>query len=430
MIFRILLFFHLALGLLFSYNTSYTYYWGVLILVIGLGDIVVNRNSHDRAAMWAAYWVGMEVFLRMVETNLLWESGKYGTIILLMTGFLMEEKSHKTPKYFVYFIVLLIPSILVINFPNNQMAREEVAFNLSGPICLALSSIYFFERGIMVNKLFDILKFIILPVLSMSVYLALVTPDLSQIIFSTESNYETSGGFGPNQVSTVLGIAILIVGVFIYYRKPLTGMIMLDAGLLAYLLFRGLITFSKGGILTAGLALLALVVMNYIIAKRTAVKLNPIVFLVILACISIYIWNATNESTQQMLSYRYSGIHPITLEREDVTSGRLVLLENEIRLFVEHPILGIGPGMTRVYTATHSEFTRLLAEHGVFGLVALFLMIAMPNIHIFQIRKEARPLYFAIFVIVLMTLLHSAMRLAIPAFLYGLLFSLPMVRRN
>ena len=212
----------------------------------------------------------------------------------------------------------------------------------------------------------------------------------------------------------------------------------MDIGLLAYLLFRGLITFSKGGVLTAGVALLVLVIMNYGVSKKSGFKQNPIIFLAILASLSIYIWNITNESTQQMLSYRYSGIHPITLEREDVTSGRLVLLYNEIRLFVENPILGIGPGMTRVYTkelygvrtATHSEFTRLLAEHGIFGLAALFLLVLMPIIHVVQIRKEVRPLYFALLVVVFMTLLHSAMRLAIPGFLYGLLFTLPFVKRN
>ena len=229
--FRILLILHVVLGFLFSLNDGYTYYWGILVLIIGLGDIVVNRNRNDRAALWAAYWVGMEVFLRMADTNLLWESGKYGTIILLMTGFAMEGKEHKLPKYFVYFIILLTPSLLVIDFPDNQMAREEVAFNLSGPVCLAVSSIYFFERGITARKLFEILQFILLPVISMSLYLAVVTPDLSQIVFSTESNFETSGGFGPNQVSTLLGIAVLVVVIFIYYKKPLTGILLLDVGL-------------------------------------------------------------------------------------------------------------------------------------------------------------------------------------------------------
>jgi hypothetical protein len=36
------------------------------------------------------------------------------------------------------------------------------------------------------------------------IYLILYTPSVRDVITGTSSNYETSGGFGPNQVATIL----------------------------------------------------------------------------------------------------------------------------------------------------------------------------------------------------------------------------------
>ena len=65
--------------------------------------------------------------------------------------------------------------------------------------------------------------------------------------------------------------------------------------------------------------------------------------------------------------------------------SRKVILRSELIAFRENPILGIGPGMSRVYRIynfndpkhTHTEYTRLLAEHGIFGLFVIVLLIVI-----------------------------------------------------
>ena len=85
----------------------------------------------------------------------------------------------------------------------------------------------------------------------MTVYLVLYTPDLQEVITGTGSNFAASGGFGPNQVATVLGIGIFVLAVRFFISKELFYHKLFDLALLGLLGFRALVTFSRGGVLTA-----------------------------------------------------------------------------------------------------------------------------------------------------------------------------------
>jgi hypothetical protein len=74
------------------------------------------------------------------------------------------------------------------------------------------------------------------------------TPNIRDIITGTASNYETSGGFGPNQVATFLGL-----GMFIFFSnyfgvsfQDLTTNLVIAANIT----YRGMVTFSRGGMIT------------------------------------------------------------------------------------------------------------------------------------------------------------------------------------
>ena len=73
-----------------------------------------------------------------------------------------------------------------------------------------------FNRKILVSQLNNILLSIGLPIFSTTIYLILYTPDLKEVLVGTGSNFATSGGFGPNQVATVLGI-----GMFVFFSRLL-----------------------------------------------------------------------------------------------------------------------------------------------------------------------------------------------------------------
>jgi O-antigen ligase len=112
-------------------------------------------------------------------------------------------------------------------------------------------------------------------------------------------------------------------------------------------------------------------------------------------------------------------------------SGREVIIESDIRIFLDNPILGIGVGMSSkerekyigFSAPPHTEVTRVLAEHGMFGVVALILYFFAPLKRFFEdisIGSKMFLLGFVIFSII--TSFHSATRIAITVFPYALGF--------
>ena len=64
------------------------------------------------------------------------------------------------------------------------------------------------------------------------------------------------------------------------------------------------------------------------------------------------------------------------------TTGREDIARADLEVWFDNPVLGVGPGVAKEYraatfgraAAAHTEFTRLLAEHGILGLVALIIL--------------------------------------------------------
>ena len=101
-------------------------------------------------------------------------------------------------------------------------------------------------------------------------------------------------------------------------------------------------------------------------------------------------------------------------------------VQNEITLFLENPVLGVGvaKGMelraekTGRQVVSHNEITRTLAEHGSLGIAALLIVIFTP---FFLYLDNKQNLYvFSCVLFWILTINHAAMRLAAPAFIYSL----------
>jgi O-antigen ligase len=104
------------------------------------------------------------------------------------------------------------------------------------------------------------------------------------------------------------------------------------------------------------------------------------------------------------------------------------LFKSELDNFYEHPFFGIGVGGSKydrleeegVVAASHNEVSRLLSEHGMIGLIVLILLIFIPARHILSQPYLARAFLSAFLLFWFLTINHSAMRIAFPAFIYGL----------
>lgn len=427
---------HAMLGIVLYFDRNLGIIWLAFILVGGVWNIISSRNNKHQAVMWAAYLAGAEVLLRMTRTSFFWEMGKYGIILFLVLGLFFSSK--RLSITFIIFFLLLMPSIAMLNLSDFAEARDMISFNLSGPLCLAVSAIYFSNVAMTGKLITSLVRCFAFPVISILIYLFFKTPDIADITFRSSSNFAASGGFGPNQVSLILGFAISLIVVLNFYGISLSGIRILDYIILALLLFRAFVTFSRGGVIGAGLGISTLFII-FLLYNPQRLNFRYIILMLTTVGILFYVWNFTNQVTKSSLTYRYKAIDAKTGKERDITTGRELLFMKELDLFRENKAFGVGPGMAVKFherqfgqiVASHSEYSRLISEHGVFGVLALIIMILAPITHILQSNKMIRPLLAALLVVSLFAMLHSAMRLGAIGFLYGWAFLfLPMYSNN
>jgi len=227
-----------------------------------------------------------------------------------------------------------------------------------------------------------------------------------------------------------LGVGVFIVAAHLFFKQRFFLFFTLDLLLLAYLIFRGLITLSRGGMISAFVATIIFAIF-YVLSKQDKIK-SILKYIGLLMAFGVALWFYSSDATGGMLANRYANKSSVGLKKKDASAGRIDLFKSEIDAFLENPFFGIGVGGGKYYrldkldkvTASHNEISRLIGEHGLIGIIALLLLIFVPIRHMFQQSYLARAFLSAFFVFWFLTINHSAMRIAFPAFIYGLSMAL------
>jgi len=417
---------HVLLGfLIYLYRPASPFLLGGTLLFL-LFNIILNSNKNNEALVAAAYISGAEVFYRMTGGMAFYETGKYSVIIFLVLGMFYKGASSKTVSFWIY-LLILVPGILVasITLSYDEPFRQAIAFNLSGPVALGVSAIYCYYKKVSVGQFNFIILMLLLPLIANMAFLYFFTPSIGEVLMSgTNSNYAASGGYGPNQVATVMGLGafLLCTRLFVIKNKFINIIDLVLLGLVAY---RALITFSRGGVFTAIACIIAFLVLYYY--KQPNKEQSKIILKLFLLLFAVFVtWSYSALKTEGLLTYRYTNKNAAGQLEDDITTGRAELIETELQGFVHYPIIGIGVGKgkelryetTGHETASHNEFSRLLSEHGLLGIVALLILIFVPILFWAKFKNNY---YFLAFVAFwFLTINHSAMRIALPAFVYGL----------
>ena len=399
--------------------------FGVLSVVIPVVIIFASKNKGEEALLFSCYMVGSEVFIRMIGGFYLYETSKYAIILFLLIGIFFGEFKQRFSLNFIFYLMLLMLGIIFTKVPEGESLRKEIIFNLSGPIVLGVAGFYFNGRPISSKKIIDSLFLMLLPIFSIVTFLYFRTPDLAEIIFRGSANFETSGGFGPNQVATVIGIGIFIITIFLILKQKLTGFILLDYLFLVYFIFRGLLTFSRGGIISSIIAIIAFAIL-YLIYKKISFGIFFKYTLTILF-FSVSVWLYTSNLTGGMLENRYIGVSIRGVEK-DITAGRAKIFMAQFDNFLANPLgIGVGNGKyerkysdNRITEASHNEVGRLLEEHGYIGLVLFLLLLFTPLFNFFRSNNYQRAFIISFYILWFLTINHSAMRIALPGFIYAL----------
>ncbi len=413
---------HVPLGILIYSQGLLGIAHQVVIFGLAFYCAIQKEVKLEYVAITVAYIIGAEVLWRMAGVSIFWEEGKYGPIVIFALA-LLRRQFRQLPLFPILYIVALIPACVVTlsdRIQSPETARSVLSSTMSGPLFLAVSCVFFANVVVTKAAIWRLLVAIALPLVSVAFATLFHTVSTEDIQFTGESNFATSGGFGPNQVSSMLGAgafaALLLLIIFhnSFREKLVLGVVAL------FMAAQSVMTFSRGGIYAAiGATIAASIVLFR--EPRTAIKrLTPLVVASLIFLVLIFPF--MDDVTAGSLSERF----------EDTKgTNRTEIVEADLDIFLENPVFGAGVGnaygLRQQYidrkAMSHTEFTRMLAEHGLFGAFALvmLIMIAITN------TKRQRTMLGQAFVVGVVVwaslfMVNAGMRLGAPSFMWGLTF--------
>ncbi|MDX1435521.1 MAG: O-antigen ligase family protein [Anaerolineales bacterium] len=230
--------------------------------------------------------------------------------------------------------------------------------------------------------------------------------------WSTSSNFDASGGMGPNQVSFLLAtaafICILLGSEARGWLKIMYWVISFGA---AYLM---VLTFSRGGIYLLTASVLAYILFSNRLSLRTTLA-------ILLAGVGLFVvFQVAADTTQGLVIDRY---------REFDAENRVVLAEVGLRIFADNPLFGVGTGNYYVVVSerelfgstsgAHNEWIRAAAEMGVLGLVT-WSAFALSSLRqsIIGGGRSARALRVVFLGLGLVSMLYNGLKLVTQPYLF------------
>lgn len=378
--------------------------------------LCVNRSRPWATAQWLSYVVGAEVLWRMCHAPIPWQFAEY--IICFVCGVLwLRADASRCPLLPLLYLGLLLPAC-VIPFATLALAeaRQAVSFNLSGPCCLAFCALCFSSLTLKAS-LVERLQIMLLGPIGGVAFLGLLGLATTDNEFANDANFVASGGYGPNQVSALISLgALLAVFLFLGENRSWPCRLLL-AGLVLGLLAQSALTFSRTGLYLFAAAVGAAIFFLVQTKERT---LPLLVLLALLVAAAGATLPRLNAFTDGKLLERFS---------DTGLTGRDTIARMELQIWREHLVLGAGAGMSEYLRGgmgdprpAHTEYTRLLAEHGLLGLGAFLILLLLTAQAFLRAQGPwAKAIVAAFAVWAFLFMAASAMRLAAPAFLLGLI---------
>lgn len=409
---------HVPLALLSQAEPAFATFHAIAVFALGMWWAVV-ADRLEGVVRCAAYIAGAEVLWRMTQAQIFWEFGKYAIAALLGVATLRYLHVRRSVWLPITYFLLLTPSILVALQRTGLSGelRDQISFNLSGPLALAVAVIFFRQVAASWDDLRVVMWSVVAPAAGIATLALQGIYSAGEVSFTQESNFFASGGFGPNQVSGALGLAALLC-IFLAVLER-SGVLRVMA-LVLFLWFMGhsVLTFSRGGALSVVIALV-LAAAHYVRApgRRVAV----LSMMIGISAVMIYVVVPRLDAfTGGALGTRFTT--PETTRRGEIVAA-------ELQVWRGHLVAGAGPGgaaEARQVGSTegpvaHTEMTRLLAEHGMAGLAAIVLLLCMVAAAYRRALDPAdRAWVAALTAWTLVEMGHSAMRLTAISLCFGL----------
>ncbi len=377
-----------------------------------------------------AYLTGAEIVWRQVRAPVFYLAAPYLLIVLsVFAVVLVLGRLGRDSRLALLYAGLLVPAVISTIRTTGAGSRELIAFALSGPLALAAFVAFtsqvkverWLYRRILWTTLITAAGPLTVAVQSTRSQLA----SAGSIHFKSASNFVTSGGFGPVQVSSMLSLGAMAAVLLILSESDRFVRI-LAAVIATALVVQTLLTFSRGGSTSLAIAVTGLALVN---AKSPRIRNRILVIAAVAFTVGyllVFPWLET--FTGGAFNERFS----------DTQSARTTLAGNDIKIFEDNFLFGVGPGMTKYQRLTyevcqlrsdkckdeassHTEFTRMLGEHGVPGAMAIVIM-GLLAVNSFRRRGEGRALAFTWMLWAISQMFYANLRIVAVPFAFGLAF--------
>jgi hypothetical protein len=406
---------HIPLAFLFREFQILSTVHAYITLAIGV-FIALTAKDIRKIIPVVTYILGAEILWRMTNANIFWEFGKYSITFILILSF-FRFRHLKRAFLPAFYFLLLIPSMVstIDVFGISNRTRNAISFNLSGPLAASVCMIFFLQIKTNFKSFNAWLWSAVFPIVGIFSLAAYDTFTANEIQFVGESLYITSGGFGPNQVSAILGLGAMLL-ILIAIQKEGPGNRFWILSLAIVLMTQAVLTFSRGGVLNVAIALpLALI---HLLGSPSKLVKGILVFLFVLLIAIFFILPELEAFTGGALATRYSDFG---------TTGRMEMVQADIQLWQKYPLLGVGPGLSMYMRsvspglAAHTEYSRMLAEHGIPGIFSLAILAILALSTYFRAPNAyTRATVIALLAWAFLQMSHNAMRLVGPSVILGL----------
>jgi O-antigen ligase len=411
---------HIPIGLLMAQYSQIATMHALATLAVAQWLAVTSRRI-EQVAYAVAYMAGAEVLWRMTHAQVFWEYGKYATISVLLVAVVRTGRIRNFTLPLLYFAVLLPSILFTVMRDDFGAARQLISFNLSGPFALMVSVWFFSNIRLTLIQLHSVFIALLSPVVAISTVVVQSILSSSSLNFGPHSNHLTSGNFGPNQVSAILGLASLVAFYCMVNRRTKTWSRLIFFATFILFGVQSALTFSRTGVflMIGGVATFS--VFHLIKGRRSKVQLTISLILIIAICASILL-PRLEVFTGGTLLPRFESLN---------STGRDLIARADLIAWRDNFLFGVGPGKAMRYytpyiredTSAHTEFTRLLSEHGLLGLVSLLLLFLLAGRSLIGSRDFEKATVASLIVWCFLFMSTNAMRLVAPSFLFGLTFA-------
>ena len=316
---------------------------------------------------------GAEILTRRSGVPFPWEGWKYVAVAAMATFSLRGIGRVQPSVPLAVYAVCLVPgAVITIGTLGAFAARERLSFALSGPL-LVIAAVSFFRRYMAtIEGAHQILWWGVLSVVPVAMTTLLAVSSTPGLQFFDDSNKAASGGYGPNQVSSVLGFGVVCCFLLLVSTSTVRDRILI-AGVGVWFAAQALLTFSRGGLWSALLAILIGLLFsarNPGDAAKFALQAGLVAVLML-----TFLLPRLDAFTGGLLGVRQADTN---------ATHRDQLFRDEIRQWGTSPIFGVGAGQVEshrapglIQAAAHTEPSRVLAEHGLIGIAGFVALMVL-----------------------------------------------------